>query len=161
MSRYLVDEIERNRRIEVLLHAEVRELVGDDVLRALVVEDRRMGEQRTVDARVLFVFIGARPHTAWLGGQVALDGDGFVLTGPEAASVPRDASAWPDGRRPMLLETTLPGVFAAGDVRRGSIKRVASATGEGATAVRLVHERLADSDRHRAQMAAATCLPRG
>jgi thioredoxin reductase (NADPH) len=102
------------------------------------------------------VFIGAKPHTGWLDGQLALDGDGFLLTGPASAGAPQDGTAWTDGRRPMLLETTRPGIFAAGDVRRGSIKRVASATGEGATAVRLVHERLADSDRDRASLAAAT-----
>jgi thioredoxin reductase (NADPH) len=163
MSRYLVDEIERHPKIEVWLHTEVRELVGDDVLRALVVQDSQTGERRTVEARVLFVFIGAKPHTAWLGGQVALDGDGFILTGPEAINATGNGHGARRDRRCLLLETSRPGVFAAGDVRRGSIKRVASAAGEGAMSVRMVHEHLADShrapevaERAQARMAAQT-----
>jgi thioredoxin reductase (NADPH) len=132
MSRYLADRIARDPNIEVLVHSEVRELLGDDVLEALVVEDRQTGRRRTIDARALFVFIGADPYTDWLAGLVALDGDGFVVTGRRA-----DDAA-------LALETSKPGVFAAGDVRSGSIKRVASAVGEGAMAVRLVHEHLAD-----------------
>jgi thioredoxin reductase (NADPH) len=159
MSRYLVDEIERHPRVEVLLHTEVRDLVGDDVLRALVVEDNQTGERHTVDARLLFVFIGAEPHTSWLGDQLALDGDGFIVSGPEAAEAARasgDGVAWAEHREPLLLETTLPGVFAAGDVRHGSVKRVASAAGEGAMAVRMVWEHLDDTHRNRARIAAQT-----
>jgi thioredoxin reductase (NADPH) len=134
MSRYLVDQVERIPRIELMLHTEVRELDGQDgVLEGLVVEDNRSGERRSVDARALFVFIGAVPCTGWLGQQLTLDSHGFVLTGPEAAT---------DGRRPLLLESSVPGVVAAGDVRSGSIKRVASAVGEGAMAVRLAYEHL-------------------
>ncbi|MEV5704886.1 FAD-dependent oxidoreductase [Actinoallomurus sp. NPDC052274] len=125
MSRYLVDQLERSPNIEIHLHTEVRELVGDDTLRVVVAENNESGERRAFDARVLFVFIGADPCVAWLGGQVDLDEKGFIRTG---------------GALP--LETNLPGVFAVGDVRSGSIKRVASAVGEGAMAVRLVHERL-------------------
>jgi thioredoxin reductase (NADPH) len=104
------------------------------------VENRRTAERDRVDARALFVFIGAEPHTRWLGGDVAVDEHGFVLTGPDAvAAVPRG-----DGlpRRPLLFETTAAGVFAVGDVRAGSVKRVASSVGEGSMAVRLVHEYL-------------------
>ncbi|MEN3283203.1 MAG: thioredoxin reductase [Solirubrobacteraceae bacterium] len=133
MSRYLADRIERNPDVEVMLHTEVREAIGDESLEALVVEDNRTGERKVLPARELFVFIGAEPHTAWLGDKVALDDRGFVLTGVQANS---DRPALP-------LETSLPGVLAVGDVRSGSIKRVASAVGEGAMAVRLVHDHLA------------------
>jgi thioredoxin reductase (NADPH) len=143
MSRYLVDQIERHPRVAVLRHSEVRELVGDETLQAVVVADNRTSERRRLEVRALFVFIGAQPHTGWLGDVVALDEHRFVLTGvdglpPEAAAPWREA-----GRRPLLLETSRPGIFAAGDVRSGSIKRIASAVGEGAMAVRMVHEHLA------------------
>lgn len=139
MSRYLADRIRRDPRIEVLTTTEVRELVGDDPARmeGVVVEDNRTGERWTVEARELFVFIGAAPCTAWLGTTVALDPGGYVLTGSAAGR------ALGDGRSRQLLETSAPGVFAAGDVRSGSVKRVASAVGEGSMAVRLVHEHLA------------------
>jgi thioredoxin reductase (NADPH) len=142
MSRYLADRIERDPRIEVLVHTEVRELLGDKSLEAVVVQDNETGEQRTLEARELFVFIGATPCTDWLAGTLALDSGGYVLTGSEAA---RAANGQFDelGRAPLMLETTEPGVFAVGDVRSGSIKRVASAVGEGSMAVRLVHEHLA------------------
>lgn len=134
MSRYLADRIEHTPGIEVLRHTEVRELVGEGALEAVVVEDSRTGSRRRLEARALFVFIGAEPHTGWLGDRLALDDRGFILTGADAV---RD-----DGRQPFLLETSLPGVFAAGDVRSGSIKRVTAAVGEGAMAIRLAHEYL-------------------
>ena len=130
MSRYLADRIERAPSVDVRLHTELRELVGGHRLESAVVEDTHTGERAKLPALALFVFIGAAPHSAWLGDQVELDDGGYVRTG-------RDGS--------LLLETNLPGVFAAGDVRSGSIKRVASAVGEGAMAVRLVHERLKNS----------------
>lgn len=145
MSRYLADRIERTPGIDVRLRAEVREAVGEDALRAVVVEDGGKGERDVLDVRALFVFIGVRPHTDWLSGALALDSHGFVLTGRDAA---RAASA---DAAPLLLETSRPGVLAAGDVRAGSIKRVASAVGEGAMAVRFVHERL--------ESRPATCPP--
>jgi thioredoxin reductase (NADPH) len=145
MSRYLVDRIEQTPAIEVLTATEVREVDGAKTLETITVENTDTGNRQQVEARALFVFIGAQPHTAWLGGAVALDEKGFVLTGPAA----RDAA---DGELDcMLLETSLPGVLAAGDVRSGSIKRVASAVGEGSMAVRLVHERLAALGRQPAQ----------
>ncbi|MCW2953512.1 MAG: Thioredoxin-disulfide reductase [Conexibacter sp.] len=138
MSRYLADRIARMPGIDVRLHTEVRELLGEDGdLDAVVVEDLHDGHREQLDVDRLFVFIGAEPHTQWLGEQVALDERGFVLTGPEAG----------DGRAPLMLETSLPGVLAVGDVRSGSTKRVASAVGEGAMAVRLVHEHLEDRAR--------------
>ena len=124
MSRYLVDRLERQPNVEVLTRTEVRELRGDRALEQVVVDGA--GGRRALDARAAFVFIGAAPQVEWLAGRVELDEHGFVVTGNAAA-----------------LETSLPGVFAAGDVRSGSTKRVASAVGEGAIAVRLVHEHLA------------------
>jgi thioredoxin reductase (NADPH) len=142
MSRYLIDRIERDPRIEVRLRTEVRELLGDDRLEGIVVESSADGGRERLDTGALFVFIGADPCTPWLAGHVALDRRGFVLTG---ADVERSEDAgWPDAQRPpYLLETSRPGIFAVGDVRSGSVKRVASAVGEGAMAVQFVHRRLA------------------
>jgi thioredoxin reductase (NADPH) len=137
MSRYLTDQLARHPNVEVLAQTEVAALHGGGQLQALTVTDRRDGSRRDLDARALFVFIGADPHTRWLRGVLALDRSGFILTGRDAP-VPGGPAA---GRLPQ--ETTIPGVFAAGDVRSGSIKRVASAVGEGSMAVRLVHDHLA------------------
>jgi thioredoxin reductase (NADPH) len=151
MSRYLVDRILNTPGVEVLCHTEVRELEGHDgALEAVVVADIETGERRRIEARALFVFIGADPYTRWLGGQVELDSGGYILTG-EAACDDEAVLRERDGHMPLMLETSLPGIFAAGDVRSGSIKRVASAVGEGAMAVRMVHERL--GDRRRAEAA--------
>jgi thioredoxin reductase (NADPH) len=137
MSRYLTDQLARHPNVEVLAHTEAAALHGDGQLQTLTVTDRRAGSRRDLDARALFVFIGADPHTRWLPGVLALDHSGFILTGRDAPAAGGPAA----GRLP--LETTIPGVFAAGDVRSGSIKRVASAVGEGSMAVRLVHDHLA------------------
>jgi thioredoxin reductase (NADPH) len=151
MSRYLVDQIERNPDIEVLRNTEIRELVGEDgELEAVIAEHNRTGERRRLAARLLFVFIGAQPCTGWLRGSVALDDHGYVCTGAVAGPsdrAPVDGASPGTLRtsRPGTLETSRPGVLAVGDVRSGSIKRVASAVGEGAMAVRLVHEHLARS----------------
>jgi thioredoxin reductase (NADPH) len=143
MSRYLADRVEAHPDVAVMLHTEVRELVGEGgALEAVEVEDNVSGERRRLDARAMFVFIGADPCTPWLGSEIALDGRGFVLTGPDALRAAANGE-WRDGRPPLLLETSRPGVLAVGDVRSGSIKRVASAVGEGSMAVRLVHEYLA------------------
>ena len=148
MSRYLVDQVMDAENIELLRNTEVRELLGEDRLEGVVVEDNRSGARRTLGARGLFVFIGAKANTGWLQGAVELDKRGFVLTGRE---LDLDGSALEEGawrglsREPYRLETSMPGVFAAGDVRSGSIKRVASAVGEGAMAVSLVHQYLADT----------------
>jgi thioredoxin reductase (NADPH) len=138
MSRYLVDRIGRAKRVDVLLHSEVRELLGDRELEGVVVEDTISGERRTLETNALFVFIGADPCTTWLADALALDRHGFVLTGHDLGGAP-----CADGRDPFLLETSRAGVFAAGDVRSGSVKRVASAVGEGAMAVQFVHRYLA------------------
>jgi thioredoxin reductase (NADPH) len=146
MSRYLVERITAGTNIELLRNTEVRELVGEERLEGLVVEDNRSGARRTLDARALFVFIGAEANTGWLEGAVELDQSGFVLTGEALDRSSLAGGPWEAlSREPHLLETNLPGVFAAGDVRSGSIKRVASAVGEGSMAVRLVHQHLADT----------------
>ena len=143
MSRYLIDQIEATPSIELHAHTEVRELHGGDSLEAITVEDTAAGDMRTVDARALFVFIGADPCTAWLGGAVATDEDGFIFTGQELQLSHLDLAGESRQREPFVLEPSRPGVFAVGDVRSGSIKRVASAVGEGAMAVRLAHDYLA------------------
>jgi thioredoxin reductase (NADPH) len=141
MSRYLADRIRRNERIDVRLDTQVRELVGDHDLEGVVVEHNTNGRQETLESRSLFVFIGADPHSDWLSDRVALDDRGFVVTGQGAAQSRRsELDQAPSS--PMMFETSLPGVFAVGDIRSGSIKRVASAVGEGAMAIRLVHEHL-------------------
>jgi thioredoxin reductase (NADPH) len=148
MSRYLVDRVRQTPGVEVLLHTEVREPVGPaGRLEAVLAEDVLTHEWHRLDAKAMFVFIGTQPYTGWLDGQVALDRQGFVRTGADAADAGGAGRVRPDGagRRtgPTVLETSWPGVFAVGDVRSGSIKRVASAVGEGSMAVRLVHEYLA------------------
>ncbi len=140
MSRYLIDEIERRPEAEVLTQTEIVELQGEDALESVIVKDVRTGERRQMEAKAVFVFIGASPHTDWLRGHVAMDEHGFVLTGRELAD--DDLAEYGDDR-PLFLETSKPGIFAVGDVHSGSIKRCASAVGEGSMAVALVHQRLA------------------
>ena len=141
MSRYLVDQVERNDAIEVCTDSEVVELDGDRELGTVTIADSRSGERTRLAAKALFVFIGASPHTEWLEGQLATDRAGFLLTGRD---VERRQLAEFNGDQPFFLETSRPGIFAVGDVHSGSIKRVASAVGEGSMAVRLIHHRLAD-----------------
>ncbi|ORW90494.1 cyclic nucleotide-binding protein [Mycobacterium sp. IEC1808] len=140
MSRYLVDQIVQQPRVKVCLHTEVREVHGDKVLNCVVAENNQTGERESIKARALFVFIGADPNTEWLAGTVALDRHGFIETGQAAANHVAGADGLTTVRRPVFLETSVPGVFAAGDVRSGSVKRVASAVGEGAMAIRQIHE---------------------
>jgi thioredoxin reductase (NADPH) len=146
MSRYLVDRVMGAENVELLASTEVRELMGEDRLNGVVVEDNRSGESRTLGARALFVFIGAEANTGWLEGTVELDERGFVLTGRALDGSALEGNAWQGlAREPYPLEASLPGVFAAGDARSGSIRQVASAVGEGSMAVRLVHQYLADA----------------
>lgn len=140
MSRYLIDQIDRHPRVTVRSCTEIREVHGDDALSAVVTEDNRTGERQTIQTRALFVFIGADPHTSWLAGALRLDDHGFVPTGPAALYSHTDGSQMRTPRQPMMLETSQPGVFAVGDVRSGSVKRVSSAVGEGSMAVRQIHE---------------------
>ena len=141
MSRYLINEIEQCGRVEVETYGEVVELLGEGSLETAVVADPRTGERREIDAKAVFVLIGAEPHTGWLRGLLAMDGHGFLLTGRE---IPQDSLEAYGGEQPLFLETSRPGVFAVGDVRSGSIKRCASAVGEGSMAVSLVHQRLSE-----------------
>lgn len=140
MSRYLVDELRRNRKVEVLTCCEIVGAHGSGSLQAVVVLDKRTGGHFKVETKALFVFIGAEPHTAWLNNQLAADAHGFLRTGADLA--PDELGSF-DGRAPYFLETSSPGLFAVGDLRAGSIKRVASAAGEGAMAVSLAHQYLA------------------
>jgi thioredoxin reductase (NADPH) len=144
MSSYLVDQIEAIENIELLTHTEVREIAGDANLVGITIEENRTKERRDLPVSGLFIFIGADPCTEWLDGALAKDDDGFLLTGDDVWVAHLDASTGLGGAgRPALpLETSLPGVFAVGDGRSGSIKRVASAVGEGSMSVRLVHQYL-------------------
>ncbi|EWT02729.1 chemotaxis protein CheY [Intrasporangium oryzae NRRL B-24470] len=142
MSRYLVERIETSPSIEVKVRTEVVAARGDGHLEAITLVDRDSGQTEDVDTSWLFVFIGAAPRTDWLGDEVARDDHGFVVTGPDLVAGGR-AHGWPLSRPPFALETSVPGVFAAGDVRLESMKRVASAVGEGGMAVYLVHRYLA------------------
>jgi thioredoxin reductase (NADPH) len=143
MSQYLVDRIHAAPNVEVRFRSEVAAGRGDGHLEAITISDRDSGEQEEVPTNWLFVFIGASPRTDWLGDAVVRDENGFVVTGQELLATSR-ASAWPlASRPPFALETSVPGVFAAGDVRLDSMKRVASAVGEGAMSVYLVHRFLA------------------
>jgi thioredoxin reductase (NADPH) len=149
MSRYLIDQVEGTDAIQVHCRTEVRELHGNGSLSALTAEDTASGEHETFPARGLFVFIGADPCTEWLAGQLAVDEHGFVETGAALTLTHLDPANDGRERAPLALETSRPGVFAVGDVRSGSIKRVASAVGEGAMAVRLIHQYLATLDGRR------------
>jgi thioredoxin reductase (NADPH) len=146
MSRYLVDRIDAHDRIVVRRAAEVVEARGGERLGSVVIRDEERGEDLDVAADALFVMIGGRPLTAGVEGWLRRDDHGFLVTGADLASGGGGEPAWPLARPPLFLETSQPGLFAAGDVRHGSIKRVASAVGEGAMAVALVHRFLAGVD---------------
>jgi thioredoxin reductase (NADPH) len=141
MSHYLVQQIEQNPKITVRTCTEVRRATGDDHLEKLTLVDNRTGETHDVTCGRMFIFIGAAPRTDWLDGVVARDDHGFILTGPDL----RNVCGWTLDRPPHHLETSVPGVFVAGDVRAESAKRVAAAVGEGSMAVMLVHRYLAES----------------
>jgi len=143
MSRYLVERIEAAANIEVVAHTEVVALHGDKVLEGITLAERRTGERREAKTRWLFVCTGGTPQTDWADAVgVVRDAAGYVVTGPDLSSAGKLPARWPLDRAPFYLETSLPGVFAAGDVRHGSVKRVASAVGEGAMAVAFVHRYL-------------------
>ena len=146
MSAYLVTMLDRTPNIQLMPYTEVVDGDGPGRIAELTLEDLRTGERRVVEAGALFVMIGATPHTEWLPESVARDEEGYVLTGTDlllAGAESGGRSIWAADRPPYALETSLPGVFAVGDVRHGAIKRVASAVGEGAVAVRNCHQYLA------------------
>jgi thioredoxin reductase (NADPH) len=145
MSRYLVDQIEATENIEVLTNTEVVQVLGEEHLECITIRNNLTGETQTVPAAAMFIFIGAKPHTEYLAHLIALDGRGFIYTGTD---LPKEENAkvpigWKLDRPPFLLETNVPGIFAAGDVRHGSIKRVASAVGAGSICVQMIHQHLA------------------
>ena len=144
VSAYLIDRIAAAKNVEVLTHTEVTALEGDQLLDAVVVKNSKTGEQRRIATHWLFVCIGGAPRTEWaVEAGVRRDEAGYLLTGPDLAEKGA-ADQWPLERPPYYLETNVPGLFAAGDVRHGSVKRCASAVGEGAMAVTFVHRYLAD-----------------
>jgi thioredoxin reductase (NADPH) len=154
MSHYLVRQVDATANLDVQLETEVVGGGGNGRLEHLVLRHRSDGSEDTVSADALFVMIGARPHTEWLPPEIESDEEGFVLTGSDL----RAGDAWPLDRSPFLLETSLPGVLAAGDVRHGSVKRVATAVGEGSVAIQLLHQLFAAGElqpRGRAKEAAA------
>jgi len=140
MSRYLIRRIEQNPTIDLRRNTEIIALEGSNHLARVRWRDNRTGSSEAHDIRHMFVMTGAVPTTAWLEGCVALDAKGFIKTGPDLSADDLAAAHWPLARAPHLLETSLPGVFAVGDVRGGNIKRVASAVGEGSIAVAFVHQ---------------------
>jgi thioredoxin reductase (NADPH) len=140
MSRYLAERIEQTANIEVLTHTAVRRMDGDGHLASVEIVDIRTQEVRTLKTSALFSFIGAKPGTDWLSPEIERDNQGFLRTGAGVAASPHFNAR----RSPFLLETSRPGVFAAGDVRSGSVKRVASAIGEGAMAVQFIHQYLSE-----------------
>ena len=142
MSYYLIKQIADIPNIAVRTCTEVIEASGEDHLEHLTLRSTATGATETVDAQLLFLFIGAAPLTDWLDGVVARDGRGFVVTGPDLSPGGERPRGWPLDRVPYYLETSVPGVFVAGDARAESAKRVASAVGEGAMAVMLVHRYL-------------------
>jgi thioredoxin reductase (NADPH) len=141
MSKYLIDEIGRTSNIEVKPGTQVLEVCGEEHLERLKL--RGPDGESDVDASSLFVFIGAAPRTDWLPATVLRDEKGFLLAGPDLRADGRLSAQWKENREPFLLESSVPGVFVAGDVRHGSVKRVASAVGEGSIAVQFVHQYLA------------------
>jgi thioredoxin reductase (NADPH) len=146
MSDYLIKEIGARENIRVRLNTRIIDGQGEHRLQGLVLQDKQSGAIETVPAVALFVLIGGQPHTHWLPETIQCDEWGFVLTGRDFLSDGRLPKGWPLERQPLLFETSMPGVFAAGDVRHRSVKRVASAVGEGSIAIQLVHEYLAGNE---------------
>ena len=146
MSQYLIAQIDENQKVEVRSRTAISEVHGKQHLEALSLEELDSGRVETVTAAGVFVFIGAAPHTDWLSGEVACDSQGYLLSGRELVKEGSSSArpkGWTVGREPLWLETSVPGVFVAGDVRHRSVKRIASAVGEGAMAVQFVHQHLA------------------
>ena len=144
MSRYLIRRIEENPNIELHFNTHIAALDGDTQLESVTWQDKQTGECSAHNIRHVFIMTGASPRTAWLEGCIALDTKGFIYTGRDLDSNALQAAGWSLTRPPQMLETSLPGVFAVGDVRSGNVKRVASAVGEGSMAISLVHRALGE-----------------
>ena len=142
MSQYLIDQINRTENIGVRVRTSIIEAIGTDRLEALVIKDNDTGDIETVPAAALFVFIGAKPHSEFVADVVERNEAGFILTGPDLIRGGRRPKNWRLNRDPFLLETSVPGIFAVGDIRQDTIRRVASAVGQGSTAVSFVHQYL-------------------
>ncbi len=142
MSQYLIDQIQATDNIEVRLRTEVVEAIGKDRLEAITIVNQETGDTETITASALFLFIGAMPHSGMVAGVVERDRFGFIPTGPDLSQNGSQPKNWKLKRDPYLLETSVPGIFAAGDIRQGAIRRVASAVGQGAIAISLVHQYL-------------------
>lgn len=144
MSRYLIQRIEENPSIELHYNTHITALDGDGHLERVTWQNKKTGETAVRSIRHLFIMTGASPRTDWLKGCVVMDDKGFILTGHEMDIASSPTKVWQLSRPPYMLETSLPGVFAVGDVRAGNVKRVASAVGEGSIAIHLVHRVLAE-----------------
>jgi thioredoxin reductase (NADPH) len=155
MSEYLIKEIEASENIEVRFNTEAVDGGGEGRLEYLVLEDTTSGLTETVSAAALFILIGAEPHTSWLPEEIQRDEKGYVVTGKDLSRYGSPRRGWHLGRLPLLMETSMSGVFAVGDVRHGSVKRVASAVGEGAIAIQMVHEYLTSTTQGRSAMSAS------
>jgi thioredoxin reductase (NADPH) len=142
MSQYLIDQIKETPNIQLWTHASVAEVHGDTHLEEVSVLCTDTNKVERVPANAMFIFIGALPQTDWLAGTVERDERGFLLTGPDAMEGGQHPKGWAIERDPFLLETSVPGIFAVGDVRHGSVKRVASGVGEGSVAVQFIHQYL-------------------
>ncbi len=142
MSSYLIDQIETTENIELIPNTEIIEAKGEGHLERVVLRDKISGEEKERDARAIFIFIGARPYTEWTGPGFMKDEKGFLLTGRDVLDNANGTFQWRQNQPPYLLETSVPGIFAAGDVRSGAMNRVASAVGEGAISISLVHKYL-------------------
>jgi thioredoxin reductase (NADPH) len=143
MSHYLIEQIEKTPNIEVWSRSSVVAVHGDTRLSAITVHCSTTNENQELPATSLFIFIGAQPRTDWLGDLVMRDAKGFILSGPDLLKDGKRPASWTLDRDPGLLESSVPGIFAVGDVRYGSIKRVASGVGEGAVVVQFIHQYLA------------------
>jgi thioredoxin reductase (NADPH) len=142
MSQYLIDQIKKTASIEIWAHASVAEVHGETHLEEISFLCSDTNKTERVPATAMFIFIGALPRTEWLASIIERDERGFILTGPDLLRDGQRPKGWPLERDPFLLETSVPGVFAVGDVRHGSIKRVASGVGEGSVAVQFIHQYL-------------------